>query len=403
MPFAFEPLRKTGSASLVLKGILFAILTDFLLLSFIFLRRAYRKWYFAKRDARAFAIRSQWSAILSGDVAYDGWRRNAFDRRIIETMVLDSFEAADREESARLLRFLRSSGLIEKRIFEARQLRGWRRHRALVALGRTRAPEGIPALSEGLRDQNLETRLAALRGLGRTAAPEAAEEILHWLSETGLEVPAVPLQSALIQCCAERPRLVLPYLAHADHRTREVLGRVLGEIATAGLGADLLPFADDVVPELRATAARALAHSEPAQAIEVLGQLAQDSVWFVRLRAIVSLGQMNDRRAIGPLLLGIQDPNRLVRLRAGEALVNFADDRVETFERVAETKDRYALHAYLTALDNAGLQGQLERDLITCGAAQPDRTALLDLLRTSNVFSRPAEKAKAFAAGGSQG
>src|SRR2546429_5119289 len=37
-----------------------------------------------------------------------------------------------------LFRSLRESGLIEKRIFEARTLTGWRRMRALVALGQTR-------------------------------------------------------------------------------------------------------------------------------------------------------------------------------------------------------------------------------------------------------------------------
>ena len=402
MLFAFEALRKTGTAALVLKGIILAILTDLLLLSFIFLRRTYRKRYFAKRDARTFEIRGQWNAIISADIPYDAWRRNALDRRIIETIVLDSFEAAGREESARLLHFLRASGLIEKRIFEARHHRGWRRGRALVALGRTRAPEGIPALSEGLRDKSLETRLAALRGLGRTAAPEAAEEILHWLSEAGLTVPALPLQSALIQCCAERPRLLLPYLEHAETAMREVLGRVLGEVATAGLGIDLLPFADDDIPELRATAARALAQAEPTQAMEALIQLAGDSVWFVRLRAIVSLGKMKDTRALSALLLGVRDSNRLVRLRAAESLVTFTEDKIKIFEQVVETKDRYALHAYLTALDNAGLQGQLEQELITSATGRPERTRLLELLRTSSLLSRQVDKAKTAAAAGPQ-
>src|SRR6266849_7073071 len=118
-------------------------------------------------------------------------------------------------------RILHASGLIEKRIFEAGQLAGWRRLRALVALGRTRAPEGIPALAEGLRDPHQETRLAALRGLGRMACPQAAEEILAWLGEAGLLVPALPLQSALIQCCAERPQLLLPYVQNASGALRE--------------------------------------------------------------------------------------------------------------------------------------------------------------------------------------
>src|SRR6202030_3177107 len=226
-----------------------------------------------------------------GEIPFETWRKKAFDRRIVETIALDAFEAAGAEESARLLKFLRTSGLIEKRIFEARKLTGWRRLRALVALGRTRAPEGIPALAEGLRDKNSETRLAALRGLSRTACPQAAEEILAWVGEVGLVVPALPLQSALIQCCAERPQLLLPYVQNASGTLREVLGRVLGEVATPSLAMDLLQFVGDDLDELRAAAARALVHPQSGLALDVLNELALDPIWFVRLRAMVSLGK----------------------------------------------------------------------------------------------------------------
>src|SRR5437588_12360795 len=241
----FEKLWRLGPAAFVFKAIIAAIVTDGLLLAFIFLRRSYRSRFFARRDARVFQLRQQWDALISGKLPFERWRNKTFDRRIVEAMALDAFEAAGPEESARLLKFMRTSGLIEKRIFEAQHLKGWRRMRALVALGRTRAPEGIPALGEGLRDRSLEIRLAALRGLGRTACPQAAEEILAWLSETGLSVPALPVQSALIQCTAERPQLLLPHVKNARGELREMLGRVLGEVATPSLGCDLLQYAAD--------------------------------------------------------------------------------------------------------------------------------------------------------------
>src|SRR6266849_2888485 len=190
MESVFEKIWRLGPAAFVLKAIVVAVVADALLLAFILLRRTYRKRYFAKRDARVFKWRQKWDDLLSARVPYSAWRANAFDRRIIEA----------------------------------------------VALGRTRAAEGIPALADALRDRDLEARLAALRGLGRTASPRAAEEILAWVGEKGLVVPALPLQSALIQCCAERPQLLLPYVQSATGLLREVLGRVLGEVATPSLG-----------------------------------------------------------------------------------------------------------------------------------------------------------------------
>jgi HEAT repeat protein len=363
MASIFEKLWRLGPAAFVLKAIVAAVVADALLLGFILLRRAYRAMYFAKRDARVFELKQRWEALISGEIPYAEWRTKVFELEIVESMVLDAFEAAGTEEAAKLLKFLRSSGLIEKRIFEARRLKGWRRMRALVALGRTRAPEGIRALGEGLRDRKLEIRLAALRGLGRMACPQAGEEILAWISEAGLAVPALPLQSALIQCCAERPQLLLPHLKHAEGALREVLGRVLGEVATASLGLDLLQFAGDQLDELRAAAARAMAHTKSGLELEVLTELAGDAVWFVRLRAIVSLGRLADPHASRALLRGLRDSNRLVRLRAAEGLVEFNQQMVSIFAQVVASGDRYGLHAYLAALENANMREKLEKEL----------------------------------------
>ncbi len=390
MGSAFEAFRRLGPAAFVLEAILAAIVVDALLLAFIMVRRSYRKRYFAKRDARVFEFRQKWDALISGEIPYESWRKKPFDRRIVETIALDAFEAAGPEESSRLLKFLRTSGLIEKRIFEARHHRGWRRKRALVALGRTRAPEGIAALAEGLRDRDAETRLAALRGLGRVACPEAGREILIWVGEVGLAVPALPLQSALIQSCAERPQLLLPYLQHAEGPVREVLARVLGEVATPSLGMDLLQFAEDDLDELRAAVARALSHVQPGLALDVLAELATDPVWFVRLRAIVSLGKISHRGAAPLLLRGLTDSNRLVRLRAAEALLDLKAEMVAIFEQAVASRDRYGLHAYLTALENAGLRPQLEAELAADSRfSNQARNSLLEVLRTGTL---PAEQ-----------
>jgi len=390
MASIFERLWRLGPAAFVVKAIIVAIVANGLLLAFILFRRTYRRRYFAKRDARVFELRQKWDALISGKIPFETWRKKSFDLRIVESIALDAFEAAGPGESARLLKFLRTSGLIEKRIFEARQLTGWRRMRALVALGRTRAPEGIPALAEGLRDRVLEIRLAALRGLSRTACPQAGEEILAWVGETGLSVPALPLQSALIQCCAERPQLLLPYVQHAEGPLREVLGRVLGEIATPSLGLDLIQFVGDDLDELRAAAARALSHTKSGLAFDLLSELARDPIWFVRLRAIVSFGKLSDSRAIPSLLRGLTDSNRLVRLRAAEALIELKTEMAPIFERVVEARDRYGLHAYLTALENADLRGKLEAEIQASTKISDEEKGLLQKVLQSGAL--PAEE-----------
>ena len=404
MGSTFDSFRRLGPAAFVLKAIVSMIVADVLLLGFILLRRTYRRRHFARRDARQFELRQSWDDLISGTIPYATWRTKPFDCQLVETMVLDAFEVAGPAESARLLKFMRASGLIEKCISDARHHQGWKRHRALVALGRTRAPESIPALAEGLRDRDLETRLAALRGLGRMVCPEAAEEILHWVGEVGLVVPALPLQSALVLSCAERPQILLPYLQHAAPAVREALGRVLGEVATASLGTELLQFADDDLPELRAAAARALSFAEPRLAINVLSELAKDPMWFVRLRAIVSLGKLSQPAAIPFLLYGLSDSNRLVRLRAAEAIVDSPAEMVPIFEQLVAMRDRYGLHAYLAALENAGLQAKLESETRTSKQVNKrTKTILLEVLRSGTLPAKdqPSQKRVSAAVGSS--
>src|SRR5437762_2282380 len=393
----FEKLWRLGPAAFVFKAIIAAIVADGLLLAFIFIRRTYRKRFFDRHDKRGFERRQEWHALITGRMSYDRWRKKAFDRRIVEAMALDAFEAAGPEESARLLKFMRVSGLIEKRIFEAQHLTGWRRMRALVALGRTRALEGVPALAEALRDRRLEIRLAALRGLGRTACPQAAQEILAWVGESGLTVPALPLQSALIQCCAERPQLLLPYVKQAEGPLREILGRVLGEVATPALGLELLQFVGDEREELRAAAARALSHADTGVAFDALNELAEDRTWFVRLRAIIGIGSLADPRAIPTLLKGLTDSNRLVRLRAAEALVQFRAVMVPIFQQVIQLADRYGLHAYLTAIENAALREKLELQLQSSNMGEDDLLRLRAVLQTGSLPPEEPESAEAVA------
>ncbi|MBI1738593.1 MAG: HEAT repeat domain-containing protein, partial [Acidobacteria bacterium] len=123
------------------------------------------------------------------------------DRSIVETLLLDQLEGAQGEEAKRLLQCLRLSGLLDRRILEARTQQGWRKRQALFALGRTRAPEVIPALAEALDDASAETRVAAIRGLGRLGIPDAAVPILDHLVEGRLKLPSTTIQNALLNCC----------------------------------------------------------------------------------------------------------------------------------------------------------------------------------------------------------
>jgi hypothetical protein len=72
------------------------------------------------------------------------------------------------------------------------------------------------------------------------------------------------------------------------------------------------------------------------------------------------------------------------------------------FEQVVAMRDRYGLHAYLTALENAGLQSKMQAEIKALRpASKQDKAVLLEVLRTGTVPPErhaPQEKASTAAA-----
>ena len=239
MDFASKFGPEFGFARLLLQAIFVSLLGIALLIGFIVLRRWYRSRYFHRLNEHTLRIRARWSDILTGRIPAKSWRLSRLYSEIVENILLDSIESATSEELPRYLACLRNSGLLDCRIHQARSARGWKRRAALIALGRMRAPEVIPALAEGLEAHDEETRLASTRGLGRTGLPDAALPILDHLLET-FNIPRHAVKNALASCCRDSPQLLVRYLKRSSGATRELLARVLGELATVDLGEDLL-------------------------------------------------------------------------------------------------------------------------------------------------------------------
>jgi HEAT repeat protein len=344
-----------GIAAIVVKAILFSVAGITVLISFIVLRRWYRGRYFQRLNERTFAIRSAWGDIVSGKVPASSWRLKRLDCEIIESILLDSLElAALPEELPPLLNCLRSSGLLDMTIRQARTEKGWKRRSVLVALGRTRAPEAVPALAEALDAAEEETRIAAVRALGLTELPRAAIAILEHLVAGTRPVPEHVVKNALVGCCHSSPGILVRYLKEASGRARELLARVLGELATADLGEDLIILATDKDAEVRASAARAMGNSQPEFALPVLSVMVGDPEWFVRLRAVVALGSINHHARIRPLLRALCDSNRYVRQRSAWALAQIGSNLDHILAQVVETQDNYALQAFISELERSG-------------------------------------------------
>jgi HEAT repeat protein len=351
-------LADLGLAWLIARAILVSLLGILLLLGFIVFRRWYRGRYFSRLNRRTVILREQWPDILSGKIPSSAWRLEPLDCEIVEDILLDSIEVCDQEQLPAFLACLRNSGLLDVRIREARSSEGWHKRSVLLALGRTRAPEAVPALVEALESPSEETRVAAVRGLGRISSAQAALPLLNLFVDEKLQVPEHTLKNALLNCCRDSPETLLPYLERARGQNRELIARVLGELASPGLGEELLILAADPLPEVRASAARALAKVQPEISFPVLSTLAVDAEWFVRLRAVIAMSSLEHTGKLHVLLRALCDSNRHVRQRAAWTLARMHQGKEEILEKVVATQDDYALQAFLSELERCGTLGE---------------------------------------------
>ena len=354
MDSALNSIPHLNAALLWMEAILAALGGIAMLLVFFVARRSYRQHRIRRYDALAFKIHKQWREIVRGDVPAETWRKDPMQCEIVQSIVIQEIGAATDKDRVGLQEFLRASGLIDVCIEKVRGGRGCARRRAMLGLGAMRVPEAIAPLSEALDDWQLDMRMAAVHGLGRTGLAEAAEPIIESLMVGGLKVPADPVSNALVRCFMDHPEALLPYLRRSQGEPHELLARVASEMATAEMADEMLVLAADPRPEVRASAAKALAVAPLPLAIPALADLARDEVWFVRLRATTALNEICHPRAIPILLEAVRDPNRLVRIRAAAALSRFEQDRVVILQSVVDSRDRYALHAMISALELGG-------------------------------------------------
>ena len=397
MAFVFSAVEKLGPAGLVLRAIMGSVLGICLLIGFIVLRRWYRARYFRRRNERTVALRSWWDNIISGKISALDWRFDPLDCDIVESILLDNIEMSTPANLPPLLDCLRVSGLLDMRIYEARNSRGWKQRTALLALGRTRAVEAIPALAEGLDSRLSETRIAAVRGLGRTAIREAAIPILDRIVAGHLDAPERSLKNALVNCCRSHPEMLVNYVAQTEGPIRELLARVLGELASPELGEELLVLAADTLPEVRASAARALGNSNTSYTLPALHTLATDPEWFVRLRAVVALGQIENVGKIRILLHAVCDRNRHVRQRAAWALARMEPQLEQILEDVVATNDDYALQAFISELERSGAIDKIVGALD--GSGKCSEAALMEVVAGARKSVELTGKAAAVAVG----
>lgn len=309
-------------------------------------RRWARQRYFARRDSLGARLERDWVGWLREGQPPPSWLAEELPRILLVERAIASIEqegklcaqtgvcallppevslpCVELGENCAGPEFVRRRaeewGLVEWQIEAARRAEDLERAERIIRLGRLRSRRALQFLSEQLQDASADVRLAAGRALGMLTTPEAAQPLLALLRQPALRVSIPSWQEALMNCCRQNPELLLSNVRELSGLPRTLLLRVLAEVATPEMAPLLGELASSEDAQIRAHAARGLGRFPDAEALVQLLMLAQDSVWFVRVRVMRSLERGSGWEAVRGLLRGLNDEHAKVRQAAGESL-----------------------------------------------------------------------------------
>jgi beta-lactamase regulating signal transducer with metallopeptidase domain len=185
-------------------------------------------------------------------------------------------------------------------------------------------PRVIAALTEALKDSDLEVRQQALFTLGRYGDPSSLDAMIGALGDTDAEMRQ-QAAFALRQYDNPRARQALATaLKDGDAEVRQQAAFSLGAQRSSESVDALIGALKDADTDVRKQAAFALAQIRDPRAADALMVAAKDGDAEVRAQAFFGLARLGDARAQELAIAGLKDSSPEVRRIAAMALANLA-------------------------------------------------------------------------------
>jgi HEAT repeat protein len=285
------------------------------------------------------------------------------DREILGDILADRCQLADPVGSETLRQAVAEAGVLDHWLNTLRTAPRPLRVRAALWLGCVRDERAVAALAQAAEDPSAEVRRAVALGLGRLQDPGGIPGLMSLAQRPRSEMPDLTLAAALAGCAKGCPEQLTPLLRAPGARQRQVAAWALSEVATPGVLPELLLASHDRDPEVRAKVARALARIPGTDSAPILVDLANDPVWFVRVRALAALGRRGSPAGEEAALRGLDDKVREVRYRAAYALRQARGMKGAVMTQVLNSRPRRSFNSLISEWDRAGFLWSLMQDL----------------------------------------
>lgn len=299
-------------------------------------------------------------------------------------------------ETSCLQKYYDAVGITQRYVETLEQATSWKK-RAFAAekLGQIASAKSVPLLIEVIRnikDEDEDVRGVALRALGRIKNESAIPFLIE-----ALGFPETWLSPRIGEILIDIGKASIPQLVkelrniHSESR-RIWAAKILGEFSEKNTLIPLMGALSDISPEVRANAAGALGNLKEERALDKLFELLiSDPVPFVRVRASQALGSIGHPSVIDYLINMLKDPEWWVRVRAIEALEQMDKKAVPALLISLEDEDQDVRRRAAMALER---NGYLEKILDEYGSSKynPDLRKILFLIVKAGVIESICER-----------
>jgi HEAT repeat protein len=243
-------------------------------------------------------------------------------RDLLRTVALETIGELRGRERGRVVSLLERVGIVAEAAADLRSSRRRVRRAAAEALRQIGSEQSEQALSDGLRDSDLDTSLSCAAALAGLPAKGQLASVLALADRAARDRPGA-VAAILVTLGHRHPAAIGEALSEgASPELRRLAAAVAGELRLAGEIPRLREALGSEDDELTARAARGLGMIGDDGALAPLLALleAEDRPWFVRLAATDALGAIGDSRALVPLEQELKSPDWLLQAKAARAL-----------------------------------------------------------------------------------
>jgi HEAT repeat protein len=240
--------------------------------------------------------------------------------------------------------------------------KSWHRVEALRILARAGRPLSVGSLQRMLEDDDEEVAATAATILADIDGDEATSVLIAGLGHGGSQTRWI---AALLERRGVPARLVRPLVDSPAPDARGAALRLLGASTEPAewIDDELERRCDDLLPDVRASAARALGRRGRPAAATTLQRLLEDLVWFVQAQAARALGRIGSVESARPIAVLLASTEWWVRQAAKDALVELGPQVRDDLVSLLEHPDPFARNSLAEVLQDIGVVDSLVADV----------------------------------------